>query len=271
MEGTRFCPVCGTQLIGSPPVASPPAAPSRSCWRILWWILGGVGCLVVLLVGAVVLIGILTLLGQKASTIDTPARPTSVSEGSVSDNSPVAGGEVLVADDFSSASTSDLDVSEDKTSRLAYEGGAYVIELKRPQAIAWSLVDGSYKDVSVEVDAVMLPGSDNVAAGLIFQYRANYDFYLYSVTNDGYYTLKSMKDGAWFPLIDATQSDKIRAGRNTLRVETHGDRIALYVNGALLEETTDGALGAGEVGLAASTFINGTGAISFDNLLIKRR
>jgi hypothetical protein len=275
-EGARFCPACGTPLTDTPPLASRDtnAAPPRSRWRIVWWVLGGVGCLGAGLVAACAIIGVLTLLGSRVSTSDTPVRPSSASGGSVPDNAPPTSGEVLVDDDFSSASTSDLASADGETSRLAYEGGAYVIEVKRPQTLAWALAGGTYKDVSVQVDAVIEPGSASVAAGLIFQYRANYDFYLYSVTNDGYYTLKSMKDGSWFPLIDSTQSDKIRAGRNTLRVETSGDRIALYVNDALLEETTDGALSAGEVGLAASTFTTstgaGTGTISFDNLLIKR-
>ena len=101
-------------------------------------------------------------------------------------------------------------------------------------------------------------------------YQDNRNFYLFSVSNDGYYTLELLQDGNWTTLIDPTQSDQIDTARNTLQVATRSDRIALSVNGTLLEETTDSTFSSGEVGLAVSTFPDSTGTISFDNLLITR-
>ncbi|NTU79676.1 MAG: zinc ribbon domain-containing protein [Chloroflexales bacterium] len=271
---TRFCPECGAQRpepqsVAPPPLpayASDPAAPPRR--RTLWWILGGVGCLGVVLVGACISIGALTLLGRRVAASPTPTA-TAISGGVIEpDSSPLSGGDVLLDDDFSSPDTSDLDASEDETSRSAYEDDAYVLEVKEPGTVVWSLVGGPYKDVSVQIDAVAAPGSDVAYAGLVFHYQDNDNFYLYSVANDGYYTLEVLQDGVWTTLIDPTLSDAVRAGRNTLRVETRGDRIALYANGALLEKTADGLFTSGEVGLAVSTFEGSTGVVNFDNLLI---
>lgn len=269
--GTMPAPPLGAPL--PPPSAydgsAAPAAPQR---RTLWWVLGGAGCFLLVLAGACLTIGVLTLLGQRAPTPSSlSATEAPASGGILPDDSPLTGGDVLVEDDFSSARTSDLDVSEDETSRSAYEEGAYIIEVKEPETLVWSLVGGPYEDISIQADADAVPGSDTAAAGLIFHYQDRKNFYLFSVSNDGYYMLEVLQNDEWITLIDQTQSDGVSAGRNTLRVETSGNRIALYVNDTLLEETADDTFTSGDAGLAVSTFADSTGAISFDNLLIARK
>lgn len=274
---TRFCPECGAQLPEPQPDAPPSAyagspAPAAPQQRTLWWVLGGLGCFMLVLVGACLSIGVLTLLGQRVSSISTSLSATEApaSGGILPDNSPLMGGDVLVEDDFSSARTSDLNVSEDETSRSAYEDGAYHIEVKEPETLVWSLVGGPYTNFSIQADTEAVPGSDLAAAGLIFHYQDRENFYLFSVSNDGYYMLEILQDDVWSTLIDQTQVEAISAGRNTLRVETADDRIVLYVNGTLLEKTADNTFTSGDAGLAVSTFEDSTGAISFDNLLIAR-
>lgn len=251
--------------------AAPEAAAPKSR-RTLWWILGGVGCLSVLLLGACLSIGALTLLGQQAANVEEAAATPVPSGGGgvVPEDSPLTGGSVLLEDDFSSEAASNLDVAEDDTSRSAYEDGVYVLEVKVPATVVWSLVGGPYEDVSLEVLAEVPAGSDVTAAGVVFHYQDNDNFYLFSVSNDGYYTLELLQNGSWTTLIDPTQSDLIDGTSNLLRVETRADQIALYVNGSLLEETVDGTFSAGELGLAVSTFENSTGRIHFDNLLVTR-
>jgi hypothetical protein len=257
------------QPVGALPTADPtsvegPVAPAPpKSRRALWWILGGVGCLSVLLLGACVTIGLLTFLGQRVETISEQAAPTSIPEGGV-----VLGGgsgEVTLEDDFSDPEVSNLDVSEDETSRSAYEDGAYVLEVKVPETLVWVVVGGPLSDIDAELEAELPAGEDVVAAGLVFHYQDDENFYLFSVTNDGYYTLEVLQNGEWATLINPTPSDEIESDRNRLQVVTEGDRIALYVNGSLLEETVDGTFTSGEVGLAASTFENSAGAVRFND------
>lgn len=265
-----------TPLQGLPPVGAynEAAQPQSSGGnRTLWWILGGIGCLAVLFVGACLMLGFLTLLGQRVSSgSGLTATPVSGVGGVIPENSPLTGGSgvLLLEDDFSDVFTSNLDVSEDDTSRTAYEDGAYVLEVKTSETVVWSLVGGPYSNVSVEVEAVVPPDSDLTAAGLVFNYQDSDNFYLFSISNDGYYLLELLEDGEWITLIDPTLSDDVDATRNTLRVVTRGNRIALYANGVLLEETTDSTFTSGDVGLAVSTFPDSTGTVRFDNLVIRR-
>lgn len=259
--------------------ASPPsyplpgvAAPTSADRRLLWWLAGGMGCLAVIFFGACATIGLLTLLGQRVGERATPSATTVPRDesGSARGGSTSASGELLLEDDFSDKMASDLDVSEDETSRSGYEDGLYVIEVKVPEMVVWSLVGDPYADVSVEVEAEVPAGSDVTAAGVIFRYQDNDNFYLYSVSNDGYYQLELLQDGEWIMLIDPTLSDTVGKGRNTLRVEARGSRIALYANGVLLEETADTTFSSGDAGLAVSTFEGSTGTVRFDNLVIVR-
>lgn len=246
--------------------ASAPAAPGSR--RTLWWVLGGVGCLSVLLLGACLSIGALTLLGQRVSAtaemVETPPEAVEAVEPGQSS----AGAAVLLEDDFSDPGVSNLDVSEDETSRSAYEDGGYTLEVKEPETLVWVLLGGPYSDVGVEVATEVAASSDIAAAGLVFHYQDDDNFYLFSVTNDGYYALEVLQAGEWTVLIDPTLSDEVNENRNTLRVETSGGRIALYVNDALLEETIDDTFTAGEIGLAVSTFENSTGTVRFDDLVV---
>jgi hypothetical protein len=250
------------------PVAAPPA---RGRGPTFWWLIGGAGCLSLVLVGACIF-GLITFLGNSIPDPDGgPAAFATASSGGggiVPDDSVLAGGTVLLEDDFDSAAASGLGEDEDETSRYAYEGGAYVVEVKEPQTLVWARFDGSYSDARFAVDAEVPPGADVAAAGLLFHYQDADNFYLFSVSNDGYYALELLEGNEWVTLIDWTQSDAVDAVRNRIEVATQGDQIALYVNGELLEETSDGAFTDGEVGIAVSSLEDSTAEIHFDNMVI---
>ena len=252
-----LCPVCGTALPSDSGATSGALSLRPRRWPSVWWLLGGVSCLVV-----VVMLNLGALTGLLA-----PAVTPTVRGGSEPTPSPEAGG--VIEDDFSNPQNSGLEVVDDATTRAAYVAGAYVLAVKQPKKVVWSLIGGPYQDVTFQVDAAPVAGSKLAGAGLIFHYQDKDNFYLYSVTCDGYYTLELFQAGKLTMLLDPTQSDEISAEGNTLRVETNGDRIALWVNGTLLETTSDGTFTTGAVGLAVSSFERSTGAISFDNLVVR--
>jgi hypothetical protein len=240
--------------------------------RLLWLILGSVGFLGVLMLMACAGLLLFILRSGLAGAPDLPT-PLPVVTAAPPTTTPIPAPEtasgVLIYDDFSNPQHSALTAEEDEISRSTFADGAYVVEVKASDRLAWALTSGDYGDIAVEVDSAAAPGA-TVAAGLIFHYRDSKNFYLFSVSNDGYYALEMLQDDTWQTLIDWTKSDAINAAHNVLRVETKGSRITLKANGELLEATQDDGLSGGGAGLAVSSFNTGKVKVRFDNLLITR-
>jgi len=72
-------------------------------------------------------------------------------------------------------------------------------------------------------------------------------------------------------LIDWTESSAIKpvGELNTLRVETNGDTIRLYVNDELLDEVSDSTIANGKAALVVNTFDDPNVTVKFDNLIVR--
>lgn len=251
----------------------PPAQPveRRSNARL---IIGALIALGALLFGACIGLVLVTLNfsdSQRGSLPEAPLAETAV----VPLSTPVAAppldaGEVLFSDTFDDPAASVFGTEESDVSRFAFEAGGYLIEAREPEYIVWWSVDEVYRDVVISTDTVFPPESLEAAAALIFHYQDPDNFYLFSVSNDGFYALELKLDGEWTYLIDWTESPEIDAVRNALRVETVDEQIALYVNNVLLEETIDETYVSGDVGLAVVSFGEAPAITRFDNLVIAR-
>lgn len=271
-EQMRYCPECGTQQAAadSPTVSYAPASPTPRR-NTLWWILGGLGCLSLLLIGACA--ALLAFIAINPPIGEPPAPPvvTWTERGAEFPAATATDGQdVLLRDDFDDPEASGLGEDEDAISRFSYVDGAYLIEVKAPETIVWASVDGSYADARIEIDATVDPEAEASAAGLIFHYQDEDNFYLFSISNDGYYALELLEDNQWIALIDWTPTDAVSPRRNRLRLEIRGERIALYVNDELLEATVDGTFSSGMVAIAVSSFAESAAAVRFDNLVITR-
>jgi len=176
----------------------------------------------------------------------------------------------LLHDTFDRADDSSLIEGENDTVGYAFVNGTYAITLKQPNYIVWSPFEGSYTNASVEVD-VTLAGSKANAAGLIFRYQDDQNFYTFLISNDERYELELYHQDTLTTLIDWTESSAIkRPGvANHLRVETTGDRIRLFVNNKLLDEISDDSFGKGQMALAATTFGTSNVTVAFDNLVVR--
>lgn len=262
-----------TQPLPLPPGpegAPPPAKPLSG--KATWWLIGG-GCLAVVLLGACIAMAALFIFEQTAA----PTAPTTVGSappqsggGIVPIDSPLSGGTVLLRENFNQPASSVVSSTEDEIARYDFVDGAYVIELKEPERIAWAMAGGPYDAVRISVESYVSPSDPVAAVGLIFNYQDDDNFYLFSVANDGFYALEVLEGDEWFTLIDWTPSELIDEARNNLGVITEGDQIMLYVNDTLLEETRDGTFVGGEAGLALTSFDVAPARVSFDNLLITR-
>jgi hypothetical protein len=248
--------------------ASQPPAPQRSNARL---IIGALIVLGALFFGACIGLVLVTLnfaSAQRERSPEVHMQETSVPIPAPA--APIAPGEVLLNETFDDPATSRFDTNATDISRFTFQDGGYQIEVREPEYISWQQLEEIYRDVVITVDTVFPPASQRAAAVLIFHYQDDDHFYLFSVTNDGAYALELQRDGRWDVLIDWTESPEIDAVRNTLRVTTQENRIGLYVNGVLLEETIDETFTAGGVGVAAMSFDETPAIVRFDTLVIAR-
>ncbi|NJN67921.1 MAG: hypothetical protein HC884_15035 [Chloroflexaceae bacterium] len=212
--------------------------------------------------------------GQCPETPETPLPP----ETSLRPSGAGAGAEgfPILSDDFAHAATTVLGVGESAETRYALEKGVYVLEVRRPDLVVWSLLEGTYEDVTIQVEARMLEGFSPAASGIIFRYQDDENFYLFTVSNEGMYRLELVEDNRWIPLIPWTPSEAMtRRGpstrpfaSNVLRVDLAHDQVTLFVNGRNLETMVDGTFLRGRAGVAVSTFDERGAVVHFDNLVL---
>lgn len=262
-----------------PPPPAPSAPPQNN--RTLWIVLGGIGCLGFVLVAACVgLVFSLTFITESEqgefvapvpdamTVVSEPIAPQPLTEDPAQ--------QTLLQDALTSSVTSSMLVREDEESRFAFDDGRYLIEVNKLDWMAWALVEGTYDDtVAIQVTTSIANNPDDTAAGIIFHYQDEENFYLYNVSGNGFYRLSLLENNEWIILIDWTPSDVIAiagagetAPTNTLRVELVGERIALFVNNVKVEETIDSTFSRGEVALTANVFEQVGGQVYFSDLLI---
>ncbi|WP_298482762.1 zinc-ribbon domain-containing protein [uncultured Chloroflexus sp.] len=265
-------PAYGTPVSSSPPfhIPSAPELPAnRSNNRLAWLLVGGIGCLSLIIISACIFIVIAFVATPTLDSLPTPTTAATTTAGSGVESA--IGGEVVFRDDFDNPTASGLGEDEDASARFAFEQGHYVIEVKEAETLVWALVDGTYRDAVIEASYAMPRNGPDGAAGLIFRYQDADNFYLFSVSNDGYYALELLENDRWITLIDWTQHEAIHPENNRMRVELRGDEITLFVNDRRLEQTRDPTFTRGEVGLAVTSFDKGGIIVRYDEITIWRR
>jgi hypothetical protein len=246
-----------------------PGAPVRNRPWLIIGLLAGLGLMtiVALVLGFALIMRDNRVAGLPiaAAAPTVRATPPSATEAAVA-----ARDATLLRDTFDSAGESSLTEGENDTVTYAFVDGTYAITLKQPDYIVWSPFEGSYDDASAEVD-VTLAGAKENAAGLIFRYQDDQNFYTFLISSDERYELELYHQDTLTTLIDWTESSAIkRPGvANHLRVETMGDRIRLFVNNKLLDEISDDSFGKGQMALAATTFGKSNVTVAFDNLVVR--
>jgi hypothetical protein len=181
-----------------------------------------------------------------------------------------AAGPTLYSDNFDSEQSSDFTAETNESSVYKFADGTYQITVTKPKLISWATMRGDYGDASISVDA-SIDGPSASAAGLIFHYKDDKNFYIYSVDGEGRYELDVYKDDKPITLVDWTESPAIKhvGETNTLRVETSGDTIRLYANDKLLDEVSDSTIANGKAALVVNTFDDPNVTVAFDNLVVR--
>ncbi len=129
-------------------------------------------------------------------------------------------------------------------------------------------------NVSIEVDARKLGGSDDNFFGVVCHYLDADNYYLFMITNDGYAGIAMRKGGVdslISPGLKFLKMDGIKPGKatNHIRVDCIGENLAMYANGKQVNQAFDKSLSGGDVGLAVrSDRLEGGTDIGFDDFTV---
>lgn len=182
-------------------------------------------------------------------------------------------GNILFQDDFS-----DVDSGWDRSSYDSgltdYERNGYHILVSETNYSAWANPSRNFSDVSVEVEARKIGGDDDNEFGIICRHANVDNYYVATISSDGFYGFLVRKDGESLELLNMENmlpSDSINLGdaSNLIRLDCVGSTLTLYVNGDFIGETVDSSIGAGDVGLYAGTFSKPGTDILFDNFVVR--
>jgi hypothetical protein len=126
---------------------------------------------------------------------------------------------------------------------------------------------GSFTDFISEVDCRMVRGGVYGSCGLIFAERRNVGFYKFEFFIDYYRLLVITTEDEPIVLDEGDPRHLTHVGdQNRLRVIRQGDRIRLFINGALVADLRDATFGAGRVGVSTACYREGGGVeVHFDN------
>ncbi len=156
---------------------------------------------------------------------------------------------------------------------LGYSDGEFHISVYDKNTAAWSnpQLPRSLMDYVLEVDARRVSGPADNEYGVLVRYQeASDDFYLFAVSSDGMYAVEQYHDGEWQVLVKWAESAAVAedAEVNHLRVVCQGTKMRFFVNGELLADVDDSSLGAGNIGLLASSADQAGVVVAFDNLRV---
>jgi hypothetical protein len=192
--------------------------------------------------------------------------------GTGTDATPVPiGPKVLFQDDFSSKGNDWLQLRDDE-GITDYDQDGYRIMVNKPEWIFWSNPGISLTNLKIEVDASKIGGPEENEFGVICRYVDENNFYFFTVTSDGFYSVNKVIAGEYefIGMEEFGTTDVIQAGNalNHLTAECNGNALKFWVNGTLLSDVQDDSFTVGDVGLIAGTSDTSGTDILFDNFTI---
>lgn len=187
-------------------------------------------------------------------------------------NTGVPSGTILFQDDFSSNNNNWSTWSGEGGSLVGLQDQTLHIVVQEQQYDYWSLIDGVYTDVAIDVSAAKIGGPDDNDFGIICRYVDRDNYYAFLISSDGYAGILKVKQGQYTVLGKGIMeyNEAIRKGDavNMLHAECVKDLFLLKVNDQKLVEAQDQDLSRGQVGVIAGT-LNAVGTnIYFDNFIV---
>jgi hypothetical protein len=172
-----------------------------------------------------------------------------------------------IVDEFSSDDSSWETFYDGETS-IFYRNRRLNFAIDVEDTIIWTAGDHSPRSFYLELDTIHRDGSLDNQLGIVFRYQDRDNFYLFSISSDGYYSLFAQIEDEWGDIVKWNVSDVIETGdgsRNTLGLLVEGNTYTLLINDYLIATVTDDALTEGAIGMAAGSFSEAPVEVAFDN------
>jgi S1-C subfamily serine protease len=181
-------------------------------------------------------------------------------------------GDVIFSDDFSSGS-SGWDTGSNSEGSVRYQAGQLVIWVFSTYYIIWTNYSNeTFADIQITVDTEVLQESGYGEYGIICDYQDGNNFYILSISEDGYFTIYKFVDGDEVDIIGWTPTDLIDLeAPATITATCANGKLSLAYNDILLAEAQDASFGSGLIGLIASTYDVADMTVAFDNLVVRQK
>src|SRR5690606_7192308 len=152
---------------------------------------------------------------------------------------------LLFVDDFSDPASGWYSNGGPETQAQYMEGG-YLLGHSQPNAVVWALPGRLVTDTRIQATATRVGGDDDNFFGLLCRVQGTGqtgDFYAFIISSAGHFGI-AKKSGSSLSLIGQEMMMRhpaIRLGSepNVITAICAGNRLALYVNGEFVTETTD--------------------------------
>lgn len=207
---------------------------------------------------------------------------------------------IATFDDF----VEDWSLSQGRLKTEILETGVLRIEVGETNSLPFAQASPHFGDFDLRVDTVVVDGPENNGFGLIYRLQTHDnsgpgddDFYLFEISNDGYYRVLRSLDGVQKELSTWIPTDIIQTSLgafNALRVIAQGGEFQFFVNnqllqlcipddpegvstfpatgecigGKMLDHLIDVTIPTGQIGVAAQSFDEEGVIIDFDNFLV---
>jgi len=150
-----------------------------------------------------------------------------------------------------------------ETDKLIHQDGRYQIYSADQDWYTWQ--QNIFDDFIFEVEAQWMGGQPNYGFGIIFRVQDSDNYYLFDISNTGFFKVDKRVEGEYYDLTDWERSSAINPeGVNLLKVQAIGDRLVFFINNNRIKEVTDKTFERGEFGLFAAQGVRA----AFDNVKV---
>jgi hypothetical protein len=154
----------------------------------------------------------------------------------------------------------------DGVATVAKDG--YQLRLSQPDQHAWTVTSQRVTNFDLELDARAVTSNSDVGYGILYAYQDPENYSLFTIGNDGYYSIAVIREGERTSLRAWQQWPHVRRGdaTNRLRVRCNETHCRFYINGEFTAAIMDSAFLNGSVGLWAQNYSNDLLAVVFDHI-----